>query len=695
MPPASRASFEKQTGVQAAVLVGMFLVAAFVSNHFAFPPHPSAVLWLPSGLGLAFLLRNPPRRWPALLAAIFLADVVSVLHHGFPIPGWVVVLWGLANSLRSLVGAALMRRFVGTHIRLSRRWEIAGLLLFGGLVSPLVSATLGSFGYTFSGAPPSFRADWVNWWLSDGLGTIFIAPLLLTWTPADFKPKRWRRFAELGVTLVLTALAAHLLFHQAAPGGVRASLVYATFPFVLWGALRMGPLGAASTSAVVGLLALWHTTHGDGPFGSMAVPFPERVYSLQLFLAILGLTSLTLAAVVTERWREKELKHLLADAGRVLASSLAVHETLPRVAGLVVPTAADGFAVWWVDDDGRMARMAQAGWSSVREARLRGHLLPPPTAPERWSFAECTVVLAPLVARGRVQGVLALMRDERACFAGAADLSLAEELAHRCCMAVEASRLYAEAQQAIEVRNEFIAIAAHELRTPLTTLTLRMKSLEAVLQRECNPEAVRGKVQVMSRQLGRLGQLVERVLDVGRITTHRLELQRERVDVTELVEQVVETFAEEAERAGSALRVEAEAGLQAWWDSGRVEQALANLLTNALKFGAGKPIEVHVSGEGGWVHLAVRDHGIGIAPGALERIFERFERAVSSRRYGGLGLGLFLTRWIAESHGGTIHVESQPGEGSTFVLQLPMGMQPPGGGGPAHHGVRKNSARLR
>ncbi len=681
---ASRASLKNQTWFQAVVLGGAFLVAGAISNLFAFPPHPSAVLWLPSGLGLAFLLRNPPRRWPALLAAIFLAELVTVSIRGFPIPGWVAGLWGLANCLRALVGALLLRRFVGTAVRLSRRWEIAGLLLFGGLVSPLVSATLGSLGYTFSGEPASFFGDWVHWWLSDGLGTILTPPLLLTWTPGAFRPRRLRRFAELGGILALTALGAHLIFGHPAPEGVRASLAYVSFPFVLWGALRMGPLGAASTSAVVAMVALWHTTLGQGPFGAMATSLPQKMHALQLFVAILGLTSLTLAAVVTERWRTKELQRLLVAAGKVLATSLDVQKTFPRAAHLVVPTACDGFAVWRVGENSLLERMAQAGWSPAREARLLGHLPPLPTTSRRWSFEECTVVLAPLLARGHIQGVLVLMRDERARFAGSEDLAFAEELAHRFCMALENARLFAEAQQAIEMRNEFIAIAAHELRTPLTALTLRMRSVSALLHLECVPEPAREKVRAMSRQLGRMTQLVERVLDVGRIATRRLELQREQVDVSELVERVVETFAEEAHRVGSALRVEAEAGLQAWWDPGRVDQALSNLLANALKFGAGHPIEVHVSSEGGWVRLAVRDHGIGIAPEALERIFERFERAVSSRRYGGLGLGLFLTRWIVESHGGTIHVESHPGAGSTFVLQLPAGAQPVAGDDSLH-----------
>jgi signal transduction histidine kinase len=653
-----------------------FFVLGMLADTFTFPPTPSAVLWLPSGLTLAFLLRTPPSGWPALLAAIFLAEFVSVLLNGLGTPITTALLWSLGNCLRSLLGAWLMRNLVGTPIRLSRSWEVAGLLLFGAVVSPLASATLGVLGIVVWTGPSSFMSHWVSWWLSDGLGTILVAPLLLTGSSSVLWPGRLRRILELGVMLSLTALSAHLVFGQPSPSGVWTSLTYVSFAFVLWGALRLGPLGGASTAAVVASVAIWHTLLGRGPFGTLAAPPPQKVFTLQIFLAILAVMALMLAAAVSERRRAERLQQLLVEAGTVLAASLDVRETIPRVARLVTPRTCTGFAVWLESENGLLERIAQAGWSAAREDRVRGALPPLPTASHRWRTPEGTVVLAPLWVRGSVKGALVLMSDERAWCEGSADLRLAEDLAHRFSMALENARLYEEARQAIEARNEFIAIAAHELRTPLTSLSLRMRSLDGLLHRERASAEVHEKVRAASRQIGRLTQLVERLLDVGRITTGRLELQPERVEVHELVEQVVEGFSEEARRLGATLRVEAQAGLTAWWDRGRVEQALANLLANSLKFGAGHPIEIRVSGEGPWVRIAVTDHGIGIAPEALERIFERFERAVSSRRYGGLGLGLFLARQIAESHGGTIHVESHPGEGATFVLQLPTRQQP-------------------
>jgi signal transduction histidine kinase len=666
----SLTSLWRSMWLRAIVLGVVFFALGRFAGWFAFPPQTGAVLWLPSGLSLAFLLRSSPRCWPALLTAIFLAELSSVLLLDFTF--WVAASWALGNFLRTLLGAWLMRRFVGTSIRLSHRWEVAGLFLFGGILGPLPSATMGALTTVYGLGATSLVTEWWTWWLSDALGTVLIAPLLLTWTSDALRPKRAYRLLELGGILALTALVTHLIFGLPPFGGVLASLAYAIFPLALWGALRMGSLGAATTSAVLATVALWHTTLGRGPFGMLAALPEEKALILQVFLAILSLSALTLGAVASERQRTEQLQFLQLEVGTVLAASLDLRETLPRVARLIVPRAWAGFALWLIGEHKLLERVAQAGWDAAREARVRGHLPPLPTTARRWSTSEGTVVLVPIRVQGSVQGAVVLMSDERVQYARAGDVALAEDLAYRCGMALENARLYAEAREAVEARNEFIAIAGHELRTPLTALTLRMRSLEALLRQEGISAGALEKFRSTSRQLARLSELVERLLDVGRITTGLLELHRERVDVSRLVEQVVESFAEEAARAGSALRVEVQPGLTAWWDRGRVEQALTNLLANALKFGAGNPIELQASLRGERVSVSVRDHGIGIAPEALERIFERFERAVSARQYGGLGLGLFLTRQIAESHEGTIRVENHPGAGAAFVLELPV-----------------------
>lgn len=160
-------------------------------------------------------------------------------------------------------------------------------------------------------------------------------------------------------------------------------------------------------------------------------------------------------------------------------------------------------------------------------------------------------------------------------------------------------------------------------------------------------------------------------MDVSRITAGRLRLEREEIDLSAVVRDVVGRLGEEATRARSNVEVSAVRPVVGMWDRIRVEQVVANLLTNGFKFGGGKPIEITVEETGSTGRLVVVDHGIGIAPGDVERIFQRYEQAISSRASGGLGLGLYIARQIIEAHGGTIRVESQLGAGSKFTIDLP------------------------
>lgn len=231
-----------------------------------------------------------------------------------------------------------------------------------------------------------------------------------------------------------------------------------------------------------------------------------------------------------------------------------------------------------------------------------------------------------------------------------------------------------EAGEAIQARDEFLSIASHELRTPLSALVLQLAGLQNAL-REAKvqglPGKLTGKVDKAIKATGRLTSLVDSLLDVSRIASGRLQLQPDEHDLAEVARDLIEREADAARRAGCELRYHAEAPIRGFWDRVRVEQILANLLSNAMKYGAGKPVEVTVAAAGDAATIAVQDHGIGISKVDLERIFGRFERAVSARNYGGLGLGLYITRQLVEAHGGTIRVTSEPGAGAVFVVILP------------------------
>jgi signal transduction histidine kinase len=225
---------------------------------------------------------------------------------------------------------------------------------------------------------------------------------------------------------------------------------------------------------------------------------------------------------------------------------------------------------------------------------------------------------------------------------------------------------------AVAARDQFLSIASHELKTPLTSLQLQLQSLQRGFQSSGgDPERLAAKLKTATRSTERLTELVNRLLDVSRITGGAMDLVREELDLVELARDVSERFREALPQPG--IEIVAPVPVLGWWDHMRLDTLVANLVSNAVKYGDGKPIEVRVSGDGATARLAVVDHGIGIAQADQARIFERFERAVPERHYGGFGVGLWVARLVAEAHGGRIEVDSEEGRGSTFVLELPLG----------------------
>jgi PAS domain S-box-containing protein len=432
---------------------------------------------------------------------------------------------------------------------------------------------------------------------------------------------------------------------------------------------------------------------------------------------------------ITERRRTEQTQRLLAEAGRLFHQFLDPDLTVAELARLMVPEVADVCLLFLLSPSGELKPRAvkhavpekeQWIWEAVRRytppsgapggiwqvlrsgrSELVSHVSPEALAQnaqdsEHLALMERVGVQSylgvPLRVGEQTRGVFVLLTSTPERRLTPTDQLFVEELAGRAALALDNARLFREAQDAVEL----IGVAAHDLGNPLNTLQLLLRRLHRM---ELPPggEKMREGLGAALKQTQRLGQLLLNLLDLSRLSSGKLVLDVAPVDLADLTHEVVERFAEQAEEAGCKLVFDAELGLVGRWDRLRLDRVVTNLLSNALKFGRGRPIEVRVErGTGPRARLQVKDLGQGIAQESQRRIFNRFEREPSAGKHAGFGLGLYIVQQLVEAHGGIIRVESTPGEGALFTVELPLAqpgaesglepgpeMEPPGPPGPS------------
>ena len=235
-----------------------------------------------------------------------------------------------------------------------------------------------------------------------------------------------------------------------------------------------------------------------------------------------------------------------------------------------------------------------------------------------------------------------------------------------------------ELQNAVRMRDDFMSMVAHELRTPLNTLFLEAQLRKIQLDRGNTKIFDSAYLQNMvardKRQIQSMVRLIDDMLDVTRLRNNRLSIRPSEVDLPVLLNRVVGNLASQATAAGTTITLHADQPVTGQWDEFRIEQVIINLLTNALRYGNNKPVEVRMTPETDGVRIDVSDQGRGISEEDQQRVFGQFERAATGQadNTGGLGLGLYITRHLVEAHGGTISVKSKLGEGSVFTVRLPL-----------------------
>lgn len=238
----------------------------------------------------------------------------------------------------------------------------------------------------------------------------------------------------------------------------------------------------------------------------------------------------------------------------------------------------------------------------------------------------------------------------------------------------------AELERSVRMRDDFMSMVAHELRTPLNTLfletQLRGMQLDKGNMAAFSEDLLRKMVARDGRQIHSMIRLINDMVDVTRIRSGKLSIRPAETELAALLERIVGDLAQRAEADGGTILLHAPEKVAGVWDEFRVEQVIINLLTNALRYGGSKPVKITLLRDEQHAEIEVRDQGVGISPEDQLRIFNPFERAGTKDVREGLGLGLYIARQLAESHGGKLEVSSKPNEGAAFKLTLPLQLPP-------------------
>lgn len=285
-------------------------------------------------------------------------------------------------------------------------------------------------------------------------------------------------------------------------------------------------------------------------------------------------------------------------------------------------------------------------------------------------------VFAPLISRGKVIGVLTIASMEKGFSYDRQDVQYIKEIATRAGIAVDNARLFSQAQEALRTRDEFLSIASHELKTPLTSVLLNLQLILHKIHNAANEKIemseIVNMIEISKKQSERMSRLITDLLNISVISTGRLQVEREPLDLSGLVDDILNRFTVQFEKAHMKVILKNRKPVWGHWDRIRLEQVISNLISNAIKYGKSKPLTVEVMHEKGRAIVKVKDRGIGIKEKDMAHIFERFKRAVSSKDFKGLGVGLYISRQIVEAHGGTLSVKSTEKNGSTFIVDLPL-----------------------
>jgi two-component system, sensor histidine kinase and response regulator len=681
------------------VLVALYFLAGLLGRQawFSFGKEGFALVWPSLGVALATILLLGYRYWPVTVFGAVLTTLVAGVPSGFFILGTV-----LGNTLAAFASAFLLSRFLNFKNSMERTRDAAAYLIIVCLLGATVNAAFAAAGLIclqHSAWDTLFQRT-MEWWLPNALVVLVVTPAIIIWsTPASF---RWSFFRAVEAVFCLAGLVAGTLisFDTWLVQGVQQQypLMYLPYPFLVWGALRFGPGGAATGTLLVSGLAIYSLLQKRGPF--MAADEAASWRLIGSYISIVAGSNLLLAAGGAERrkalaqvaQKEKRLRTVIADQTDLIC------RFQPDGTITFANPAYCRFHGWEENEELPIANFFQTLEPAEAE-KLRENFQKLPEDNPVLNFDRRSVAAAGHVEwqhynirrlhrededgyefQAVVQDITPRKRAELA--AEEAKTSL-ERMNRKLQAAAADSRAAAEqANRANSAKSEFLANMSHEIRTPLSGV---LGMIELLAQTRLDHRQ-REFTAAATESANALLHVINDVLDFSKIEAGKMSITPEEFSLREVVDAVLENITPHAAAKKIALAaiVSCAVPRRLKGDPARLRQVLLNLAGNGIKFTEQGEVVVRVrqqffSQGRSNLRFEVTDTGIGLTEEQTQKLFQPFVQAdtSSSRRFGGTGLGLAISRKIVELMGGRIGIRSSPGNGSTFWFELPFEVPPP------------------